>query len=122
MKTMKIKIKSREDADRELREVGEALQKGKAVKKKDGFYFESIDAVRAVLTNNRLDVWRAIRDKKPKSISELAKLLDRDFRVVHGDVSLLVEVGIVKLKKGKSARGDTQAPVSMADRLILDVA
>jgi len=122
MKTMKIKIKSRADFDAELRSMAKALDDGRRVKKQDGFYFESIDAVRKVLTDNRLRVWRTVRDKKPKSISELARLLHRDFRVVHGDVSLLVEVGLIKLKKGKGNRGDTQIPISRADKIVLAVA
>jgi len=40
-----------------------------------------------------------IKEKKPKSIYELAKMLDRNWRLVAKDVELLSNLGIVKLEK-----------------------
>jgi len=122
MKTKKIRIKSRSEFDEDLRSVARALDQGKSPKPLRGDFFESLDAVRAVLTDRRLEIWRTVRDKKPESISSLAEMVGRSFRTVHRDVKLLQSLGLISLKKGKGLRGDTQHPVSLADELVLAVA
>jgi predicted transcriptional regulator len=122
VKIKKIRIKSREAFDQDLRAVARAMDQGKAMKPIKGEFFESLDAVRSVLTDKRLELWRAIRDQKPDSISALAELVGRGFRGVHRDVKLLETLGLVSLKKTKGDRGDLQHPVSLADELQLAVA
>lgn len=122
MKIKKIRIKLREEFDEELRSVARALDQGKSPTPIKGEFFESLDAVRTVLTDKRLELWRAIRDKKPASISALAELVDRSFRGVYRDVKLLETLGLVSLRKTKGARGDLQHPVSIVDELVLAVA
>jgi len=122
MKTKKIVIKSRdsfyEDASKQLEAVFEDGKKRKTLK---GAFFESLEAVSAVLTPKRLEVWKTIRDKKPDSILALSKLLRRDFKSIHTDVQLLVEVGLVGLEKCSGPRGDRQTPRSLADKLKVEL-
>jgi predicted transcriptional regulator len=59
------------------------------VKTHKGEYFENLEAVRSVLTENRLSLLRLIRRYKPGSVAELARLAKRDFKHVHRDVELL---------------------------------
>ena len=87
-----------------------------------GEYFESLEAVRNVLNEKRLALWRLIRDERPDSILSLSKIAGRDFKSVYRDVSVLLSVGLVELVKGKGQRGDTQKPTSLADALMLEVA
>jgi predicted transcriptional regulator len=122
VKIKKIRIKSRQEADRDIRSIARALDQGKSVKPVKGEFFESLDAVRSVLTNKRLELWRTIRDQKPDSISLLAELVNRSFRGVYRDVKLLELLGLVSLQKTKGERGDRQHPVSLADELLLAVA
>lgn len=122
MKTKKIRIKTKDEFFSESLEAAKALDRGKKPKRLRGEYFESLEAVRNVLTEKRLSLWRLIRDKHPGSILELSKFADRDFKSVHRDVSVLVAVGLVELKKEKGSRGNTQRPTSLADSLILEVA
>jgi predicted transcriptional regulator len=123
VKIKKIRIKSREDANRDLRSIARDLDQGRVPKTaKKGEFFESLDAIRSILTDKRLELWRTIRDQKPTSISSLAAIAGRDFRVVYRDVKLLETLGLVSLKKMKGERGDLQHPVSLADELVLAVA
>ena len=69
------------------------------VRKEEGIYFDSIDNMRAVLTNNRLLILKIIRERKPNSVYELAKMLDRDLKNVNQDLRLLADVGLVTLEK-----------------------
>lgn len=121
---MKIKIQSRSKFDSDLRNLAKAIDKKNVSKshKKKGIYFESLTAVRKILTDNRLEVWRAIRDKKPESITHLAEILGRGFRTVHRDVMLLKELGLIKLVEGPGRRGNVQRLVSLYDELVLAVA
>lgn len=122
MKIKKIVIKSREDFDAEFLEFAKALDRGEKIKPQFGEYFESLEAVRDFLTEKRLELWRTIRDKEPKSITDLARLVRRDYKDVYQDVSILVTVGLVEIKKPKGAGTRALKPVSLADQIQLKVA
>ena len=98
------------------------LDEGKHPKPLQGEYFESLEAVRNVLTEKRLELWRLIRDQRPHSILGLAKIAERDFKSVHRDVSMLAAVGLIELQKKNGSRGNRLKPVSLADTLRLEVA
>ena len=120
---MKIKIQNRANYESRLKKLAKEID-SKDIKKpytKNGIYFESLAAVRKILTDNRLEVWRAIRDKKPESITQLAEILGRGFRPVHRDVMLLKELGLIKLIEGPGRRGNVQKVVSLFDELSLAV-
>ena len=122
MKTKKIVIKSREDLQAEELAFARKLDRGEKVRTLKGEYFESLEAVRRYLTDARLDLWRTIRDKKPESITELTKLLGRNFADVHQDLHILVDVGLVDLRKPKGAKTRALKPVSLVDQLRFEVA
>lgn len=124
MKVMKIKIQSRSKFNVDLIKLAKEIDR-KNIKKpyrKNGIYFESLTAVRKILTDKRLEVWRAIRDRKPESITHLSEILGRGFRSVHRDVMLLKELGLIKLIEGPGRRGNVQQLVSLYDELVLAVA
>jgi predicted transcriptional regulator len=122
MKTKKIKIRSKDEFYGNLLTAAEKFEQGDDAFRLRGEYFESLEAVRNVLTEKRLALWRLIRDQKPDSILALSKLAKRNFKNVHQDVAMLIAVGLVEIHKGKGKRGDTQRPVSLADSLQLEVA
>lgn len=122
MKTKIIRIKSRSDFEKDLLGAARRIDGRKRTKPVKGEYFESIDAVRNVLTPKRLDLWRTIRDRKPRSISELARLARRNFKSVYQDVQLLVAVGLVELRTPKTETGTQLRPRALAHTLKLEVA
>jgi predicted transcriptional regulator len=122
VKVKRIRIKSKEESDRELLALARSIDQGKKPKPIKGEFFESLDAVRTILTEKRLELWRTIRDEKPASISQLAHRVKRAFRGVYRDVKLLETLGLISLRKTKGTRGDLQEPVSLADELVLQVA
>jgi predicted transcriptional regulator len=121
---MKIKIQSRTIHDKNLKDIARKIDSNKVqkIKIKNGIYFESLTAVRKILTDNRLNVWRAIRDKKPESITQLSEILGRGFRSVHRDVVLLKDLGLIRLTEGPGRRGNVQKLESLYDELALAVA
>lgn len=101
MKVRKIDIgiKGLKESLKDFAETWKKIEAGKKVRKEEGIYFGSIDNMRAVLTNNRLLILKIIRERKPNSVYELAKMLDRDLKNVNQDLKLLAEVGLVTLEK-----------------------
>ena len=64
-------------------------------------YFTSIDELRHVLTDKRLELVRLILAEKPGSIKELAAIARRDVKNVNTDVHLLARLGLVDLADEK---------------------
>lgn len=122
MRTKKIRIKSRVDFNAELLKASRKIDRGEKIKEHKGEYFESLDAVRNVLTPRRLELWHVIRDRKPASISNLATMANRDFKSVYQDVRLLVAAGIVDLRETHGRGGKRLVPRSLADTVTLEVA
>lgn len=104
VKNIKIGIKSLEDNLNEFAETWKKLERKEEVKKQEAVYFESIDALRSVLTDKRLNVLRTIKRHKPGSIYELAKILNRNIKNVNDDVKLLDNLGLVRLERTKTDR------------------
>jgi predicted transcriptional regulator len=50
---------------------------------------------------------RAIRRRRPSSVSELARLVGRDFKNVHADVQALATYGLVSLTTTRAGRRTT---------------
>jgi predicted transcriptional regulator len=99
VKKINIGIKSLNESLEDFADTWKKLESGKKVKKEEGIYFESIDAVRSVLTNNRLLILKTIKEKHPKSIYELSKMLGRNLKNVNQDLEMLLRIGLVELKK-----------------------
>jgi predicted transcriptional regulator len=107
--------------DETLKEAGEAFEltsKGKAVKQKRAVYFANIKEMRRVLTERRLDILKTVRDQKPSSVYQLAKILGRDLKNVIQDLSYLQELGIVAITE----TGFKKVPHFDYDRISIEVA
>jgi predicted transcriptional regulator len=102
VKRIAIGIKRLEDSLKDFAEVWRGVETGKRMRKEKGIFFESIDDMRAVLTNNRLMILKAIREKNPKSVYELSKVLRRNLKNVNEDLKLLAEIGLVTLEVTKT--------------------
>ncbi len=63
-----------------------------------------------ILSIERLRLLKAIKDHKPESIYQLAKVLNRAISNVQKDVSELAEYGIIELKK-KRKKGQNRETV-----------
>lgn len=107
MKTLKIQIQTREQADAEFTSAFKAVQSGKKVAPSKGVYFTSLEAVRALLTDRRLALLHLVREHSPKSISQLAKIASRDFKNVHADVMLLKHYGLIQMGESRKKRKRT---------------
>ena len=99
VKKIDIGIKGLGESLKDFADTWKSLEAGRKVKKHEGIYFDSVDNMRAILTNNRLLILKAIREHKPKSVYGLAKILGRDMKNVKQDLKLLSEIGLVTLER-----------------------
>lgn len=118
MKTFEIKIKSQADADKEFIQVFKALKTGKKVKRTKGVYFASLEAVRNLLTEKRLELLHTIREKRPISIYQLAKITGRNFRNVYDDLQILKNYGLVKMNKSRPIQRTRNQQISVPYQVI----
>ena len=120
VKNMKVGIRSEKELFHEVKYVWGKLEKGEKVKKHDAVYFESLEAMRKVLTEERLRIVKTIKKEHPSSIYELAKILGRDVKNTFDDVQFLAQAGLVDLKKIKDGRGKT-TPTVKYDKILLEI-
>jgi len=118
VKKIDIGIKGLKESLKDFADTWKALERGNNIKKQEGIYFDSIDAMKAVLTNHRLLILKTIREYKPKSIYELAKILRRDLKNVMQDLRLLSEVGLVIFKETETDKRRIMPEVNYATILL----
>lgn len=82
--------------------------------------FESIDAVRNILTPKRLGLLKAIREGRPRSVYALAKATGRQLKNTQDDVAMLARRDLVELKRGRDKRGALEPRVRY-DSIRIDI-
>ena len=75
--------------------------KNKKAKSEERIVLTSISDLNKILTPARLRLIRTIKKKNPKSISILAKLLERDRANVYRDLKYLEGLGLISLEQHK---------------------
>ncbi len=118
VKKIQIGIKDAKKLLDDFVQAGEAIERGKKVKKDTGIYFTSFEVFRKALTPKRLELLHIIKTRKPSSINELARFAKRNIKNVVGDVNYLEKIGLVE-KKGTQRK---TKPAINYDRIALEIA
>ena len=121
VKNIKIGISNTHQILNNFKKAGEAVKKGESPQKSERVYFENINTLKNILTDKRLALLRTIKERKPKSIYELAKMLNRDIKNINTDVSKLSELGFITLTKSKTERVRVSPTVDY-DKILLEIA
>ena len=81
--------------------------------------FRSVGELRKILTDRRIELLRVLvaTDGAAESIAALAADLDRDYRTVHDDVTLLADYGLLFVVED----GQSRRPYLPYDRVHLEV-
>lgn len=109
MKTLEIQIKSRVQADAEFIQAFKGAPSRKKGAAKSGIFFTSLEAVRTLLTDKRLELLHLIRQHSPRSINQLASIAGRDFKNVHTDIKLLEDYGLIQLSRRSKSKANKTA-------------
>jgi len=88
---------------------------------KKSYDFEGLAALRHVLSNQKARLLSTVKHKSPKSIYELAKFLERDFKSVNDDVKLLKRFGFIDLISEKSGNRKRLKPVIASDMISIEL-
>jgi len=109
--------------EEDLEEIVDAL---KRVERGEEFHeekivVESLDVLRKILTPERLRILQVIRSEKPKSIYELAKLLDRDRAAVVRDLEYLQQLGLVEFEEEKHGKRRSRRPIVPYDEIEVSI-
>jgi len=98
----KPKIQRLQELEAEMR----AVARGEKAAPKDAAApsFNSVDALMRLLTPENRRLMATIRDKKPKSIAELAKLTGRAPSNLTRTLNKLEDAGLVKMRADKKTK------------------
>ncbi|HLC32207.1 MAG TPA: hypothetical protein VJJ82_00105 [Candidatus Nanoarchaeia archaeon] len=121
VKNIKLTIRKRNDALTAFAKKLEASRKGEQLNTYEEVSFQNIDTLRKILTERRVELLRAIKQRMPESIYELAKLVGRDLKSVNTDLKILVDLGLISLEKSREERKRTKPRVEF-DRLNVEIA
>ena len=101
-KDIKIEVKGAEESAMEAVRAWERAEQGIASGDPvDSLYFQSLETLLSVLSPRRLDLLRVLHELGPSSVRALARKLNRDYKNVHQDVTLLERAGLVQRKGEK---------------------
>tara|TARA_Y100000310_G_C20563064_1_gene754037 strand:- start:450 stop:851 length:402 start_codon:yes stop_codon:yes gene_type:complete len=96
--SVQIEVKNFKGSMKDLGDSLKKIEKGEDIRERR-IVFDDLDTLRSILTKERMRLLHCIRIQKPDSIYELAKDLERNWRLVSKDVELLNNAGLVKLEK-----------------------
>lgn len=92
MNTVVLDVRSLGDA---LAGAARAMRTGRAARD-TRISFATPELLWAVLTAKRWELLKALRGAGPVSIREAARRVGRDVKAVHGDVTTLLEAGVLR--------------------------
>lgn len=80
-----------------------------------------IIGLRQVLSNEKARILHMVKNKKPSSIYELSKLLNRDFKAVRQDIRLLEKFGFIELISAHKKGRECLRPIIDIDQIIIKI-
>jgi len=113
--TLVVTVKSSDEFHDHVTDDVELLEQDDAVDPTPTLSFTSYDDLMETLTPRVLELIEAIRRDEPSSINEAARVVDRDVKNVHEEISRLAHLGIIFFKK----EGQSKRPVVWFDELVI---
>ncbi|MBS3088165.1 hypothetical protein J4402_00120 [Candidatus Pacearchaeota archaeon] len=88
---------------------------------KSEFDFEGLGVLRNLLSNEKARMLNVIKNRKPNSIYELARILKRDFKSVSCDVKALEKFGFIDMIAEKTGKRERLKPILAVDSMYIHV-
>ena len=115
--TLVVTVKSSSEFHDDVADGIEALDRGETIDAVPTLSFSSYDGLMATLTPRVLDLIEAIRHEEPASINETARVVERDVKNVHEELSQLAQLGIIFFEED----GQRKRPVVWFDELVISL-
>ncbi len=124
MKTVTFSVRPLGEVANDFVKTFEAVTAGRRLPKqsRSEVGFTSIEAVRNFLTRERLALMRTIRMRHPRSLYELAKMVNRDFKNVQEDSGILQRHGLVRISKRPRGKRKVKVPQVLFEEIALKIA
>lgn len=103
-----------------IKSIEKSLRSGKAAIDQDSIACKSVEDMVKLMTKTRFQVFTAIVEQAPDSLTELAKILDKDLANIQRDVRVLESLGLVELEKLAARRGEKLKPRALYDRIVFE--
>jgi predicted transcriptional regulator len=103
-----------------LKSIKDSMRAGKMDIQKDSISCKSMDEMMKLISKARFQVFIAIVEQSPSSLTDLAEILHKDLGNVQRDAKVLESLGLIELKKMPSSRGDRLKPIALYDRIVFE--
>ena len=118
MKTFTFKYDPSGSFNKMFANMEQAIKTGNPnIQPKNVIMSNSLEAIYRCITPSRWEIFTCLVEKKPTNITELARLLNKDYANVWKDIQALQGLTIVKLKK----EGKEIKPIALYDRIVFDL-
>ena len=94
-----IQIQSVKASLRDFAKVYKKLERGEKVDAVEKLTFTNVNDFRKFITPKRLELLKAVKQKKPSSIQQLAKILNRDYKSINTDLQILQKMDLISRKR-----------------------
>lgn len=84
---------------------------------KEVYDFDGVNSLRKLLSKEKARMIDCIKYKKPTSIYDLSKILNRPFKAVMDDIKILERFGIIELISEKVNKRTRHKPIVVIDSL-----
>ena len=115
--TLVVTVKTSSEFQDDVSDGIQTLKGDEAVDSTPTLSFTSYDDLMETLTPRVLDLIEAIRQEEPSSINETARVVDRDVKNVHEELSRLAQLGIIFFEED----GQSKRPVVWFDELMINL-
>lgn len=85
------------------------------------YNLDGISALRRLLSNEKAKLLSTIKIKKPNSLYQLAKLLNRDFKSVCEDIKLLERFGFIDMISERTGKRIRLRPILAVDSVQINL-
>lgn len=115
--TLVVTVATADEFKNTVSEEIETLAAGDSSSSSPELSFASYDELLSTLTPRVLDLIEAVRRAEPESINEAARVVDRDVKNVHEELSRLAQLGIIFFEE----EGQSKSPVVWFDELVISL-
>ena len=116
-RTLTVTVKSDEEFAADVEEGIRKLKAGEPVNPGHTVSFLTQEHLMETFSPTRLALIRTVAEDEPESIRETARMVDRDVKNVHEDLSLLDQLGVIWFGE----EGQAKRPVFPFDELVISV-
>jgi predicted transcriptional regulator len=115
--TLVVTVESDEEFHDSVHDAIGSLEAGEPVDATPTLSFANYEDLLGTLTPSVLELIAAVRREEPESINETARVVDRDVKNVHEELTRLAQLGIVYFEE----EGRSKRPVVWFDELVIDL-